>query len=60
MALEPSWLTKHERGVMIAALSHYRTTQHAKAISATKADTRAKAGANEYVAADLLRQLVDR
>lgn len=51
------YLTKHERGVLVAALRHYRTLQHAKCTTAAKADTRAQAGANEFVAGDLLRVL---
>lgn len=52
--------TKHERGVIVAALRHYQTLQHAKATTAAKAETRAVAGANEFVASDLLRQATTR
>lgn len=48
--------TRHERGVIVAALRHYETLQHAKASTAAKTETRAIAGANQYVASDLLRQ----
>lgn len=60
MALEPARLTKHEHGVMIAALRDYATKQHTKARVAAKAETRARSGANEYVAGDLIRQLIER
>lgn len=60
MALEVSWLTKHERGVLRAALADYRAKQANKARTLSKAETRAMAGANEYVASDLLRQLSGR
>lgn len=54
------FLTRHERGVPVAALRHYQTLQHAKATTAAKTETRATAGANEYVASDLLRVLTTK
>lgn len=60
MALEVSWLTRHERGVMVAALAHYRAEQDRKKRVAALAKTRAIAGANAHVAGDLIRQLTDR
>lgn len=60
MALEVSWLTKHERYVLTCALAMYRRSQHQVSTKASKACTRSEAGANEFVAGDILRQLNDR
>lgn len=58
--IEPSWLTKHERRVIIAALGHEQTRTVALGRKAAKAKTRAMADADAYVCHDLLRQLLDR
>lgn len=58
--IETSWLTRHERGVMIAALRTYTDAQKRKGRIAAKPEVRAQADANAYVAGDLLRQLADR
>lgn len=53
----PDHLTRHERGVLIAALRGYADGQKRKAKTAVGAQTRAIAGANEYVAASMLQEL---
>lgn len=58
--IEPSWLTKHERRVIVAALARERTAKQQLGKRAAKAKTRAMADADVYVASDLLRQLLDR
>lgn len=58
--IEPSWLTRHERRVIVSALARERAAKQALAKRAAKARTRAMAGADVYVAADLIRQLTDR
>lgn len=58
--IETSWLTKHERGVLQAALANYRTAQHKKSQVAATVKTRAIAGANAHTASDILRQLAGR
>lgn len=54
------YLTRHERGVLVAALRHYHSLQSEKARTLVKADRRAQAGANAYVSSDLLRVLTQR
>lgn len=54
------YLTKHERGVLVAALRHYETVQSAKKRKMADARDRAQAGANAYVASDLLRVLAEQ
>lgn len=58
--IETSWLTRHERGVLMAALRAYTNHQHSRERTAASADGRAQAKANAFVADDLLRQLVGR
>lgn len=60
MALEVAWLTRHERGVIIAALRTYVDAQERKSKTAAQTETRAHATANAYVGNDLMRQLRDR
>lgn len=57
MALEAGWLTRHERGVITAALRTYTDAQKHKSRTASQTETRGHATANAYVADDLLRQL---
>lgn len=58
--IETSWLTTHERGVLMAALRAYTNHQHSRERTAASADARALGKANAYVADDLLRQLTGR
>jgi len=58
--IETSWLTRHERGVLVAALRTYADAQARKGRTAAKPEVRAQSGANNYVAEDLLRQLAGR
>lgn len=58
--IEPSWLTKHERRVLMVALDHERTVKAGLAKRAAKAHTRAMATADAFVISDLIRQLADR
>lgn len=58
--LDPGYLTKHERGVLVAALANYRTQEHKRSIKSATAKVRGQAAANKYVAADLLRVLTMR
>lgn len=50
-------LTRHERGVMLAALRDYQSKQESKSRKNATARTRAMCGANAYIASDLIRQL---
>lgn len=54
------YLTKHERGALVAALRDYETRQSGKKRKMADARDRAIAGANAYVASDLLRVLAER
>lgn len=58
--IKTGWLTRHERGVLIAALRTYRDNQDRKSRTSTTTDARGHATANEYIASDLLRQLAGR
>lgn len=58
--IETSWLTRHERGVLVAALRTYADAQSRKSTTAAQTDTRARSQANAFVANDLLRQLAGR
>lgn len=60
MALEVSWLTKHERQVIRSGLERERDHKAKLSRLAARAKTRAMAGADAFVASDLLRQLADR
>lgn len=60
MLSDLEYMTRHERGVLTAALRHYHKAQGDKARKSATAKVRAQAGANAYVASDLLRQLADR
>lgn len=54
--IDLSRATRHERGVVLAALRQYKAKQDTKARTAELERTRAMAGANAFVAGDLLRQ----
>lgn len=58
--IEPSWLTKHERRVIVSALARERAAKAALGKRAAKAKTRAMAGADVYACSDLIRQLLDQ
>lgn len=57
MLTDCEFLTKHERGVMLAALRDYESKQRSKSQKNATARMRAISGANAYVAGDLIRQL---
>lgn len=58
--LDVAWLTKHEAGVLKAALRAYHAKEELRAARSATAVTRAQAGANRHVAAVLLQRLADR
>lgn len=58
--LEVEWLTKHEAGVLKAALRSYHAQEARKATKSATAATRAQAGANRHVAAVMLQKLTTR
>lgn len=55
--IDRAHLTRHERGVILAALRQYEAVQTKKARTQADAKNRAMSGANAFVASDLLRQL---
>lgn len=56
--IDASRWTRHERGVVLAALASYRSSQHKKSTIAATAKTRAVAGANAHRAASIIAELV--